>query len=389
MSSGLLHLWVGLALCAPLILLGLSGSVLVFEDELRGLFDPLSHRAPTAGTSRSVAEIVSAARAAAPDGFVPVFYATPAGGDGLASVRLAPASRAAPGPGANPIRVRVDPVTLQAFPDPEAGDLLRWIAALHSNALISGGDGRTIVGWLGVAMLALGVSGLVNWWPRPGRWRRAFSIRRGARGLLLHRDLHATVGIWGILVFLVVSASGVYLAFPAAIRAGINTVSATRDFRASLISARVQPIAGAAPMALDGAIALASTKAPGFRLGSIFLPGRPDQPIRINLLRPESERSAPPVAVVVDPWTRSIVRTVDPQDFTATETALVWQRSLHAGQGFGWLWKILVCLAGLLPLLFAVTGVSFWWLKRRAGKAQVPRPGRVLDEIYSTGRAEE
>ena len=29
------HLWLGIALCIPLVLLGLTGSVLVFEDELR------------------------------------------------------------------------------------------------------------------------------------------------------------------------------------------------------------------------------------------------------------------------------------------------------------------------------------------------------------------
>ena len=33
---GKIHLWVGLALCIPLVIIGLTGSVLVFEDELQG-----------------------------------------------------------------------------------------------------------------------------------------------------------------------------------------------------------------------------------------------------------------------------------------------------------------------------------------------------------------
>ena len=33
---GKIHLWVGLALCLPLVIIGLTGSVLVFEDELQG-----------------------------------------------------------------------------------------------------------------------------------------------------------------------------------------------------------------------------------------------------------------------------------------------------------------------------------------------------------------
>ena len=35
-----LHLWIGLVLCLPLVMLGLTGSILVFEDELEALFAP-------------------------------------------------------------------------------------------------------------------------------------------------------------------------------------------------------------------------------------------------------------------------------------------------------------------------------------------------------------
>ncbi|HUN48241.1 MAG TPA: PepSY-associated TM helix domain-containing protein [Stellaceae bacterium] len=388
-AIGWLHLWIGLLLSLPLVLLGLSGSILVFEDELRGLFDPLAHRVATPGEARPVAEIIAAARAAGPAGLAPVFYAAPAAGESLATVRLAQASRGVAGPGASPLRIRVDPVTLQAFPDAEGDGFLRWLASLHASALVPGGTGRTLIGWLGVAMLALGVSGLVNWWPRPGRWRRAFSVRRGARGVLLQRDLHAAVGIWGAAVLLVVSASGVYLAFPAAIRTAVDSVLPVRDFRASLISARVEPVKGATPMTVDGAIALARTAVPTARLGFVFLPARPDQPFRVTLQPPRAAHGAPAITVVVDPWTHGIDRIVDPRDFNAAETALAWQRALHAGEGFGWIWKILVALAGLLPLVFAATGIAFWWQKRRAARRQAPRPGRVLEEVYSTGGADE
>ena len=37
---GQIHLWSGLALCAPFVILGLTGSVLVFEDELNEAFGP-------------------------------------------------------------------------------------------------------------------------------------------------------------------------------------------------------------------------------------------------------------------------------------------------------------------------------------------------------------
>jgi hypothetical protein len=34
-------------------------------------------------------------------------------------------------------------------------------------------------------------------------------------------------------------------------------------------------------------------------------------------------------------------------------------------------WKFLVFLSGFLPLIFTVTGLRIWWLKRRAQARQV------------------
>src|SRR5258708_19469708 len=70
-----LHLWVGLTLCVPLVLLGLTGSIAVFEHELQDLFDPPPRA--RSGEARSVTEIVAAARAEAPEGTSPSFYMAP------------------------------------------------------------------------------------------------------------------------------------------------------------------------------------------------------------------------------------------------------------------------------------------------------------------------
>jgi uncharacterized iron-regulated membrane protein len=89
--------------------------------------------------------------------------------------------------------------------------------------------------------------------------------------------------------------------------------------------------------------------------------------------------------VLVDPWTRRVVDTYDPQRFSLGERIIAWQHALHAGQGLGWVWKILVFLSGLLPLLFTVSGVAMWRLKRQ--RKLLTEPGRlVLDRV---GAAQE
>jgi uncharacterized iron-regulated membrane protein len=199
-------------------------------------------------------------------------------------------------------------------------------------------------------MLVLGVSGLVNWWPRRNRWRRAFAVSRNARGFKLYRELHGAAGIWGLAVFVILSFAGVYLAFPETIRSAIDLVSPARDLRAQAAAVRVEPIAGAEPLTIDDALDLARAGAPGARPVSAFLPTRPDQPFRVGLLRASEEAGAPAITVLVDPWARRVIGIVDPRQFTIAERLLAWQHALHAGQALGWTWKILVFLCATAAL---------------------------------------
>ena len=91
---GQLHLWIGLALCIPLVLLGLTGSVLVFEDELRGTAADRDAAGPDRRVRRP--RLSPRPRAVAPAGLHPLdlFAAGRTGGVGVGSAHAA-ATRAA------------------------------------------------------------------------------------------------------------------------------------------------------------------------------------------------------------------------------------------------------------------------------------------------------
>ncbi|HYG86736.1 MAG TPA: PepSY-associated TM helix domain-containing protein [Azospirillum sp.] len=365
-----IHLWVGLILCLPLAVLGVTGSVLVFQDELRELSaEPPAH-ALAAGEPRSVAAILEAAKAAAPQGMAPGMVMLPEEPGKPAMVRLSAPGRAGPGRPGGPggSTLLIDPVSLSVLEGtPPSGSLLRQIFQLHANLLIPDRTGREVIGWLGVAMLALGITGLVLWWPRAGRWAAAFTVKRGARGLRLHRELHGAVGIWSLAVYVVVTFSGVYLAFPQTLNAAIGGVFPARDLRAAV---KVEPVRGAAPAGVEQIVALAQAAVPDGQLRSIMLPPRPDQAYRVNFAPPGHEHGAPMATAFVDPWAARVVELRDPRSYSLGETIIAWQRALHGGEGLGWTWKILVFLSGVLPPLFAVTGTAMWLLKRRNRRAK-------------------
>jgi uncharacterized iron-regulated membrane protein len=383
---GQIHLWAGLILCIPFVVLGLTGSILVFQDGLNRIFGPSADRGTAGGAARPASDIIAAARAAAPAGFVPIAYTAPAAPGALASVRLTPPGRS--GPGTEVVRIRVDPVSLTTITESQ-NSLLRQIFYLHSTLLMKNREGRQLVGWLGVIMLVMGVSGMVNWWPRPSQLRSAFSVSKEARGFRLYRELHGAAGIWGLAVFLTVSFAGVDLAFPEAVRSAVDRVLSARDLRARAAAIRAEPIIGAEPIGVDNAIVLAKTAAPDAELAMVFLPTRSDQPFRGGLLRVDQERGAPMISAFVDPWARRVIEVLDPRQFSIGERILAWQHALHAGEALGWAWKILVFLSGLLPALFVFTGASMWWIRGIRRQSPVAAEDLIFDQIDTARRAAE
>ncbi len=365
-----IHLWVGVIFCLPFVMLGITGSILVFEHELNDLFVTPPVHATAAGPQKTLGEIVAAARAFAPQGAAATMVGLPDEAGEPASVRFQAAGRAQQGPGGG-TQVLVDPVSLEvlATRQPSGDSWLRQIFFLHANLMVRGDrSGRETIGWLGVGMTILAITGLVLWWPMTGRLMQALVFTWKAKGARFHRDLHAAIGFWSLIVFLVVTISGVYLAFPQQLGAAVRAVLPARDLRAGFVGPnafRVTPLQGAQPMSVDDAASLALETIPGTSVRFVGLPVRPEQPMRVGLVRPGHKHGAPMATVFVDPWERKVIEARDPRSYTIGETIMAWQHALHAGEGLGWTWKILVFLSGFLPPLFAVTGVSMWLIKRR------------------------
>lgn len=390
-----LHLWIGLILMLPLVMMGITGAVLVYAHDIEHLLGQGEPTTKTAGEWRSPSELIEAAKAATKEpGRIPIAVRWPIELGDPAAVRLSRPGMANEQPqfrgggqqqggqgqaqGRVPVRspfagslqILIDPVSLELLETQQAmSGWVRFFHDLHGHIFIAGGLGREIVGWLGVAMLVLGCSGLYLWWPKAGQWKAAFTVRRTAKGIRFNRELHGAIGIWSLVLFMVVNFTGVYLAFPQQISGAVNAIWPGRDMRAAQFQARVEPIRGATAISLDEALALATERVPGARFLNAFLPTRPDQALRIGMIRPGHAEGAPAITVVIDPWRKSIVDVFDPRTFSTGETIIAWQRALHYGQGVGAGYKFLVFVSGVIIPIFAVTGFLMWWLKRRNRRA--------------------
>jgi uncharacterized iron-regulated membrane protein len=353
-----LHLALGGLRSVPLAVIGLTGSVLIFEPQLQPGHD---FAAADAGPAQSFAAMVDAARAAAPAGFAPSTVVAPVADGDLAMLRFTDPHH--PGPGG--VEVYLDPSSLVPRGTVKPGEgWLREIFFLHANMGTHDRNGREIGGWFGVVMCVLAVTGIIMQFPSRRRWRQAMTIQRGAYGYRLLRQLHGAAGFWFWLVLLVVSFSGAWLSFPQGFN-GFAAAWGARDLRPGVAVPGVGPVEGATPLDIDGAVALVRAARPDLTLRTIGLPQRADQPYRMTL----GDAHALPVIVFVDPWQRTIVGLHDPHDYSFAERAVASMHAIHDGSGFGWGWSVLVFISGLLPALFATSGVAMWLAKRRLDRA--------------------
>jgi len=359
------HLWVGVIIGIPAALLGFTGIWLI-----------VVHPTPTIVSAESLAPVssidavIAAARAAAPEGAKVQQFDAAAPGKPVGvrfSVPRTPENQR------GILRMQIDPATLSVVPN-EAGDgsIERLMHDFHGNFLM-GRDGRAYVGWAGVFMCLLCVSGIVLWWPKRGKWAAAFKFTGKGSTLMVLRELHGAAGIWGLVVFFIISFTGAVISFPPG---GAGTAPGGAmggpGERPPGQGPRAEGPRGDGPGAespltfkADAAAAVALDGRSGFLLRSVAVPRGPGEPYRVTLVTVGQDRAIPATTVTVNNDATAVTEVKN-----MAEEARNWARPVHVGYGMGIVWWILTLLSGFLPILFGITGIWMWLIKRR-NKARV------------------
>ncbi len=349
-----LHLYVALVFCLPLILQGLTGSILVFEHEISDFFLKRNH-VFAEGEKHSVSEIISVAQKEIPQDFSPNFVKI----DELATVRFSKKLEEK----FFFLEAKIDPVSLEILQikNPKEG-FFAIIKKFHTNLLISGELGRNIVGSWGLAMLFMLFTGLILWYPKKDR-PFTFKFKFSSVGKKFHRDLHVAVGFWTLIFVVISSFSGVYLAFPKATSKMIFSIFPGHDLKESANRIKVIPTQNY--LKVDEVIALANDEAKAEeKFISVMLPTKLDQPFRVNFSHENYHDGEPQTTIFVDQYQKKIIEKRDPKSYSSGEKITTWQHAIHTGKAFGLWWKISIFLTGFLPLLFSVTGIIMWLFKK-------------------------
>ncbi|TLM79896.1 PepSY domain-containing protein [Microbulbifer harenosus] len=360
----ILHKYAGLTLGLLLALIGLTGSLLVFDHVLDEQLAPHTVRFNPSNQPASYAEILSAAQAAVPGNPAPTRLMTQRQAGSPHVVRF-PTPEGAPGP----LEVSVSPTDAEVLAIRTWGTsdyTMTWLYRLHYT-LLAGKNGKIVVGFMGLLLMLFCITGAVLWWPKAlragkDRWKRAFSISRSGNRFRFYFDIHKVIGIYFLPLLLMVSFSGVALVFPVQVEAVIGSVFKL-DPLPTLPGSHADT---GTPISPDQAVAIGERMFPGGTLKRIYLPRDNKDSYGLTFRAAGEAWSNYGASIVrIDQYSGEVLMSQDVTEIPLGNKILRWQFPLHNGDALGIVGRWLVLLTGLTPALLFGTGTYLWWQKRR------------------------
>ncbi|MFN8355191.1 MAG: PepSY-associated TM helix domain-containing protein [Spirosomataceae bacterium] len=357
-----IHTWFGLITGIFLLLLGLSGSLLVFREELdEWLYPPMHHVTPQ-GHKLSLDKQYQLITSQYPDL------------DGIAW--LNPEATASE---AHQFRLYLNDARLVSYDlgavslNPYTGEILRrgrsddlevgwieWIFQFHFSFHL-GMPGAALTAIFGITMLISILTGVLVY--RKFIWKvLTFQVSINRKNWrTISSDLHRIVGVWSLVLNVIIFFTGFWMNLFA--------------FEASVWQREVIPTKPntLAKVSLDGLYAQATRLLPELVPSYVYLPTQPERNFSISgYLVGQSLITGGSNEVAINAFTGQVVGVTryDQQD--------TWTRikdtffPLHVGNYGGVGIKILYVIIGLTPGLLAITGFLLWW-RRKVKSKKTPK----------------
>jgi uncharacterized iron-regulated membrane protein len=393
-----LHRWTAMTVGLWLALQAVTGSVLVFADQINAWSRPELYQSGSGDLGPDAA--LTTARSAV-EGTIVVSLQMPEIQDGVyVAVAIPVPKPGAPspfGPGGRIIGdqhlVFIDPATAEVngVRDPNVG-FTPWVRGLHGHLLLDhteilGVSGHHIVGWLGLVSLVILLTGAyVWWWPKVRRWSNLVRWRRKT-SMMFQLDLHRAIGIVALPVLILVTLTGLNLSFTQQARKVWYAVTPGADegprVGASPVRSALPDGLPGHPVGLERAIGAAESATDG-RVVGVGMPAGPEGTYNVRVSNGWDPISGPRgrsgnVNLFVDQYSAEVLASAKPSDFNvAAQTYEYWAFPLHIGSPGRMATRLLWALVGLGTLLLSVSGVVMLRLRLRTKAARAAALRKAL-----------
>lgn len=361
------HWFIGITAGTVLVVIGLTGALLAFHEEILDAINPgVRQVAPQAGAMLTPQQVLDAVAGAGRTGRISS-VAVQADPGAAARVTFVPR----PGERRGEV-LYVNPYTGALHGELRGHGFFEWTESLHRWLLLPREPGRVVAGVLALCLMGLSLSGLYLRWPRhPLRWRTWLTFDTALKGRSFLWGLHSVVGTWALVLYVALTATGVYWCFDA-VRDTVDGWAGQKRPPRTAPAARPSADAKApeaAPPDLARTWAVFQQQAGHWAEASLRLPAKPTQPVQITWLDDGAPHERARSRMSIEPLTGKV--TVDDRyaDRSLGARALTTIYPVHMGTYFGLPGRVAMLLASLALPLFAITGWMLYLDRRRQRRA--------------------
>ncbi|MDQ1159135.1 sulfite reductase (NADPH) flavoprotein alpha-component [Sphingomonas sp. SORGH_AS 950] len=271
-------------------------------------------------------------------------------------------------------RAYVDPATGALLGEPRGSGFFETVENLHRWLALPGkgnGIGRQLTGFAALSLIFFALSGLYLRWPRrPLDWRNWLVLDLRKTGRNLYRALHAVVGGWVLLFYLISAGTGLWWSY-GWYRDGVRHLLTTEQVEHGRRGGGAKDARPDLPRAWNS-----FTQATGGRDYERITASVRDGAVQFRAKLPGGRHDRVSDEVTVDGATGRIVSDTPYATRPLGDDIVTSVYEIHRGAYFGLVGRIVMALTSLTMPLFTVTGFLLYFARRRRKKAL----GAVLAE---------
>lgn len=346
-----LHLWTSLAIAVPLLIVGVTGAILVYGEEVDRAINPQLFYVTEGPVRLSAQALIDRVEAAYPHEEIRG-ASPPTKPDRAFTISTA-----------SGLYIHVDPYSGEVLGAQQGESGFRRKMFLLHTQLMAGNVGHDTVIITTLVTIFLTVSGFVLWWKlKIFKVNRIFNVKGWRSWVRVIFDLHNVLGIYSAAVLLILSVTGVLIAYdgvtyPAIIRLGGESPPPPRPQ-----SAPAPPSA----LTLDDVILAAERAANGARITFVALPQRETEVYTAYARFPEDPAVYGRSRVFIDRYTGDVLGVRSTRDAGWGTHITQIMEPVHFGDIFGMPSRIVTFVVSLLVVGQILSGLLIWWKKRPA-----------------------
>ncbi len=364
-----LHWFFGITAGLVLALMGITGALYSFEDEILDALNPNVLLVQPQGETLPPVELVRRLESAT--GLTVAILRVETVGNRVAQVFFTPRPGERRGPKRN-----FDPYTGELKGDGVGEEFFDFILRLH-RFLAMGEVGKQITAACTLVLVFFCVSGLYLRWPRKAlNWRVWLTLDWAKKGRSFNWDLHSVFGTWCLLFYLLFAITGLNWSYDW-VSNGLNRLLGDAPAeqrkggggRGGNMSKDSPP----APLVVDYVAiwdSLQKTAGPELSAYNLRLPSAGGQPATVFYLLKDSPHPRALNSVTLDPASGAVSSVSRYAERSLGAQLLISNYALHVGSYFGIVGRIVMTAASLMMPLFFITGWLLY-LDRRRKKRQV------------------